>query len=97
MLIAIVVIASSLVLSASAQTTMSPECVAAYNAVFNNASTENCSMAYDRVFEPNGNATDEQIMMVCDSSEQCNMMIENVIDICGDMVSLYTIAMHDVV
>lgn len=82
MLIVALVVASSFVLS-SAQP--SSQCVAAYNATFGSANGSNCSTAYSSLVS--GVGTDEQEMMVCNSSEPCNAMIENIITLCGDTVS----------
>jgi len=81
-LITAVIIVSSIVLS-SAQPT--PQCIEAYNATFNNVSTITCSGAYYALIL--GSATNEQMMMVCNASQQCNNMIENVINVCGNTVS----------
>ena len=66
----------------------SPECLAAYNAVFTSADGEpgDCAVAYYAALT--NNATDEQTMMVCNIGQQCNTMIENIITRCGDMVRL---------
>lgn len=80
--IAVVIIVSSIVPS-SAQP--SPDCITAYNATFNSAGTASCAEAYFASVV--GNATSQQKMMVCDASEQCSDMIENVINICGNEVS----------
>ena len=80
-----VVIASSFVLS-SAQDQPSAQCIAAYNATFGASPTDTtCVTAYFSLLF--GAATDEQRMMVCDAGQQCNTMIENIINICGDTVS----------
>ena len=81
MLIAAVIIASSIVLS-SAQP--SPECITAYNATFS-SEDPTCVTAYYLLLT--GNATDEQRMMVCNEGQQCNTMLENIITECGDAVS----------
>lgn len=82
MLLAVVVIASSIVLS-SAQP--SSQCITAYNDTFDNAGSVNCSGAYLSLIS--GNVTSQQRMMVCDAGQQCNIMIENVITLCGNTVS----------
>ena len=79
-----VLIASSVVLS-SAQPI--PECLTAFNATF--GSTTSCGVAYGSLYFEN--ATDEQRMMVCDESQQCNTMIENIISICDNTVNYKTI------
>ena len=79
---AALVIASSFALS-SAQS--SSQCVTAYNATFGNANSTNCSIAYLSLLS--GNGSSQQEMMVCNSSQQCNAMIENIITLCGDTVS----------
>ena len=81
MLIAAVIV--SFIALSSAQP--SPECITAFNAIFNSAETIGCSGAYGSLFY--GNASDEQRMMVCDADQQCNTMIENVITTCGNTVS----------
>ena len=85
MLIAAVVIASFITLS-SAQ--LSPECSAAYDAVFTSTDNEatDCATAYYAALT--SSATDEQMMMVCNVGQQCNIMIESIITQCGHMVSL---------
>ena len=83
MLIVIVVIASIAVLS-SAQP--SSQCITAYNDTFDNPSAESCAQAYTALGF--GNATDQQRMMVCDAGQQCNTLVENVINTCGYSVSL---------
>ena len=83
LLLTIVVIATSAVLPSLAQDQPSSECIAAYNATFNSGDTS-CSVAYQMAFA--GIATDQQKMMVCNSGQQCNSMIENVINLCGSTV-----------
>lgn len=84
MLLAVVVIVSSIVVSSAQPTSQSSSaCNATYNAAFGNAS--NCALAFYSLFV--GNATDEQRMMVCNASQQCNTMIEDIISECGDTVS----------
>ena len=82
MLITALVIALSIVIS-SAQNPSS-ECIAANETLLSNIS---CLFAYVELL--NGTATDQQQMMVCDEGEECNTIIEDVIDECGDAVSLY--------
>ena len=80
------VIASSFILS-SAQDQPSAQCIAAYNATFGATATDmTCATAYYSLLFA-VSATDEQRMMVCDAGQQCNVMIENIISICGDTVS----------
>ena len=86
MLIVIVVIASSIISSAQPST----QCIAAYNATFD-SSDKTCLAAYVRLLQ--GAYISQDRMMVCDAGQQCNTMIENVIDICGDTVS-YVANMH---
>ena len=71
--------------SAQPQAQPSPQCIAAYNATFNEEDTTGCVGANFALFL--GAATDEQRMMVCSSGQQCNTMIENIISVCGDTVS----------
>ena len=82
MLIAAVVFASSIILS-SAQP--SSQCIAAYNATFDTSNPSACVLAYVGLIQ--GSFTEAERMMVCDVGQQCNAMIENVINICGDTVS----------
>ena len=79
MLIGIVVIASVAVIS-SAQ--LSSRCETAYQDAFN---AETCLQA--NISLVYGNATDQQRAMVCNPGQQCNTLIENVIDECGYTVS----------
>ena len=80
-----VVIVSSFVLS-SAQDQPSAQCITTYNATFGASTTDmTCVTAYYSLLF--GAATDEQRMMVCDAGQQCNAMIENIINTCGDTVS----------
>ena len=81
MLIIALVIASSIVIS-SAQN-LSSECIVANETLFSNLS---CLEAYVALLSDN--ATEQQQMMVCDEGEDCNTIIEDVIDECGDAVSL---------
>ena len=67
-----VVIVSVIALS-SAQPD-SPGCIEAYNATFNNNSNAACKNAYSALMR--GDAKEEQSMMVCSTSQQCNIMIE---------------------
>ena len=86
MIIAALVIASSIVSISSAQSQPSPECIAAYNATFDDLDGYGaCGSAFDALVL--GYATDEEKMMVCDEGQQCNAMIENIINLCGDTVS----------
>ena len=78
---ALVIIASSIVIS-SAQNP-SAECIAANETLVSNIP---CLHAYLQLL--NGTSTDQQQMMVCDEGEECNTDIEDVIDECGDAVSL---------
>ena len=84
MLIVAVLITSFVVLS-SAQS--SSECAAAYSATFFSTDDEatTCVQAYKALL--NDNATNEQAMMVCNTGQQCNTMIENIITQCGNTVS----------
>ena len=82
--VTVLVIALSTFPFAALAQSPSPQCAGPYQAVF--GSTTNCSEAYVAMFS--GNSTAEQSMMVCNASEQCNMMIENIIGVCGNMVSL---------
>ena len=81
MLITTVMMASAIVLS-SAQP--SPDtCNEAINATFGDATRNvtTCGIAYSAL--RSGNTTEEQLMMVC-STSQCNSMIENIINLCGN-------------
>jgi len=78
----VVIIVSPVVLSLAQPT---PQCIEAYNATFNSVSPASCSGAYYALIL--GSATNEQTMMVCNASQQCNNMIENVINVCGNTVS----------
>ena len=62
----------------------SPECISAYNVVFENPNMTSCAEAYSALV--NVTATEDQAMMVCNTSQECNGMIENVISLCGDTV-----------
>ena len=81
MLIIALVIGSFIVIS-SAQNQPSSECIAA-NATFTSNLT--CLSAYVEVL--NNNATDQEQMMICGEGQECNTLIENVINLCGDAVS----------
>lgn len=84
------VIALSITFRSSAEPT--PQCIAAYNATFNSAASATCATAYfSLVF---GSATDEQTMMVCNISQPCYSMIENVIITCGNTVSYISSYIH---
>ena len=84
MLIVDALITSFVVLS-SAQS--SSECAAAYRGTFSSTDDEaiTCVQAYNALL--NDNATNEQAMMVCNTGQQCNTMIENIITQCGNTVS----------
>ena len=82
MLLTIIAILSFFLLS-SAQTDPS-NCTTAYANVFNSTNTV-CEDAYSAVIY--GNSTNEQRMMVCNASQDCNMMLENIVSTCGDTVS----------
>ena len=91
----VVVVISSAVLSSAQDQPRdqpSPECIAAFSATFQNAEDTSCAEAYGAAFT--GTTTDQQIMMLCDSGQQCNSMIENVINLCGSTVSkaIHTVA-----
>ena len=91
MLIAVLVVASSFVLS-SAQFQPSAQCITAYNATFNSTTNgTSCSAAYLALVS--GNFSNQQEMMVCDSGQQCKAMIESITTLCGDTVS-FTISMY---
>ena len=84
MLIAAVVMASSVIVFSSAQP--SPECIAAYNATFRSFDALACANAYFSLFRSDSE-NDEQRMMVCNETQQCNAMVQNVINVCGNTVS----------
>ena len=86
LLFALVLIAT--VALSPAQEQPSPQCIAAYNATVNsnNTASTNCIEAYGKLLLI-GNATDQQIMMVCSAGQQCNSMIENILSLCRDTVS----------
>ena len=84
MIITALVIASSIVSVSLAQSQPSPECIAAYNATFDDRRSACRSALYALIRGP---ATDQEQIMVCDEGQQCNAMIENVTNICGDTVS----------
>ena len=84
-IVAAVIIAASSFAVSSAQNQPSPQCIAAYNATFDDTTDTTCVAAYYTIFL--GSPTDEQRMMVCNAGQQCNTMIENIISICGDTVS----------
>ena len=88
LLVAALVISSSLILSSAQLSGSSQECVITYNALFTSTSesVEACANAYYANAEYR-NASDHQKMLVCDADQSCNDMIENVIDVCGDTVS----------
>lgn len=86
MLIAAVVI-SSFVLLSSAQ--RDPDCTAAYDAVFGNETNGTCAQAYYSVYY--GNASYDQRAMVCNEDRECNMLLEDIVSTCGDMVSNFII------
>ena len=83
---ALVIVLSFELSLAQREAPLSPQCIAAYNATFNDQTTASCPNASLELFF--GTATDDQRMMVCSSGQQCNTMIENVIDICGNTVSV---------
>ena len=74
---------SSFFLLSSAQT--DPNCTAAYENVFGNPNETACADAYRSVFF--GNEAAGQRMMVCNATQGCNLMIENIISMCGYTVS----------
>lgn len=84
MLVVAVVILSFIVCS-SAQGGGQPsaQCIAAYNATFNTPT--NCSIAYTLLVA--GAANTQQKTMVCDANQQCNDILENITDLCGNTVS----------
>ena len=82
----VIILSFAILSSAQPEAQPSAECIAAYNATFTEADTNNCSAASFALFL--GDATDEQRMMVCTAGQQCNTMIENVISVCGDTVSM---------
>ena len=81
MLIIALVIGSFIVFS-SAQSQPSSECIDA-NATF--ASNLTCLLVYEEV--QNNSASNQEQMMICDEGQECNTLIENVINLCGDAVS----------
>ena len=82
MLLTVIAISSFFLLS-SAQT--DPDCTTAYTNVFNSENKTVCAEAYNTVIF--GNSTDEQRMMVCNATQNCNMMLENIVSTCGYTVS----------
>ena len=83
MLLAALVVASSFALSSALS---SAQCITAYNATFNSTTNgTSCSEAYLALVS--GNFTTQQEMMVCDSGQQCNTMIESITNLCGNTVS----------
>ena len=78
----IALVIGSFVVTSSAQSEPSPQCEAAY-ATFN--SNTSCLLAYSSLLI--SNATDQEQMMVCDEGQECNTLIEDVINLCGDTVS----------
>ena len=83
---ALMITLSFLLSSAQSQAPPSPECIAAYNATFSNEATGSCEMAYFALIGES--ATDDQRMMVCNSDQQCNTMLESIISACGNTVSV---------
>ena len=83
----VAVVILSLVACSSAQSAgenqPSAQCIAAYNATFDTPT--NCSTAFTLLVA--GAATTQQKIMVCDANQQCNDMLENIIDLCGNTVS----------
>ena len=84
MLVAVTVIQLYFALS-SAQP--SQQCITAYNATFSNFEMRSCAEAYYSLVL--GNATEDQTMMVCNTGQQCNGMIENIVSTCGHEVGLF--------
>lgn len=84
MLVVAVVILSFIVCS-SAQGGGQPsaQCIAAYNATFDTPTS--CSTAYTLLLTGAANA--QQKTMVCDANQQCNDILENITDLCGNTVS----------
>ena len=78
----IALVIGSFVVTSSAQSEPSPQCETAY-ATFN--SNTSCLLAYSSLLI--SNATDQEQMMVCDEGQECNTLIEDVINLCGDTVS----------
>ena len=85
-IITALVITFSFVLCGAQEAPPSPQCIAVYNATFNEQDTSGCAAA--SLGLTIGTASDEQRMMVCSAGQQCNTMIENVISVCGNTVSL---------
>ena len=83
MLVAVVVIQLYFALS-SAQP--SQQCSIAYNATFSNFEMISCAEAYYSLVS--GSATEDQTMMVCNTGQQCNGMIENIVSTCGHEVRI---------
>ena len=81
---------SSVVLS-SAQPNAQSQCIEAYT----NFVTTACKNAYSSLRF--GNASDDQVTMVCNLGESCNIMLEDTISACNstqsNMVSLVDITM----
>ena len=86
MLVAVVVVQLYFALS-SAQP--SQDCITAYNATFPNVAITNCSNAYYALVL--GIANEDQTMMVCNTDQQCNDMIQNIISTCGDEVLCFVL------
>ena len=84
-ILVVAVVILSLVACSSAQSESQPsaQCIAAYNATFDTPT--NCSTAFTLLVA--GAATTQQKMMVCDANQQCNDILENIIDLCGNTVS----------
>lgn len=85
MLLTVIAISSFFLLS-SAQT--DPDCTTAYANVFNSTNTTVCAKAYNAVIS--GNYTNEQRMMVCNETQNCSMMLENIVSTCGSMIEYPT-------
>ena len=83
MLITVVMIVSTSILT-SAQPTSDSACNETYNGIFGDATrnTTTCGAAYSAL--RNGNATEEQSMMVCSASHECNSMIQNITNLCSN-------------
>ena len=81
----VAVVILSLIVCSSAQGGGQPsaQCIAAYNATFDTPTS--CSTAYTLLVA--GAASTQQKMMVCDANQQCNDILENITDLCGNTVS----------
>ena len=80
-LVVVVVLITSPIILSSAQPI--PQCIETYNTTFNGTTT--CGSAYLALLA--GNVSEDQAMMVCYGDQQCNNMIENAINDCGDTVN----------